>query len=49
MEALRLSLVDSETKILSGKARPPKYFKSQNESKAIAKFVDDMFENPKNR
>jgi hypothetical protein len=40
---LRLSLVDSETKILFGKAASNSIYKSQNESKAIAKFVDDMF------
>jgi hypothetical protein len=47
---LRLSLVDSRQKILFGKARPQTVFINQNESKAIAKFVDDMFAKyPKNR
>jgi hypothetical protein len=46
---LRLSLVDSKTKNIVWKARPQTVFKSQNESKAIAKFVDDMFANIKNR
>jgi hypothetical protein len=40
---LRLSLVDSETKYCLERHGLQQYFKSQNESKAIAKFVDDMF------
>jgi hypothetical protein len=43
---LRLSLVDSKTKNIVGKARL-KQHKSQNESKAIAKFVDDKAKYPK--
>jgi hypothetical protein len=37
--------VDSKTKILFERHGLKQYFKSQNESKAIAKFVDDMFAN----
>jgi hypothetical protein len=40
---LRLSLVDSRQKILFGRHGSNSIYKSQNESKAIAKFVDDMF------
>jgi hypothetical protein len=48
---LRLSLVDSETKNIVWKGTASNsIYKSQNESKAIAKFVDDMFAKyPKNR
>ena len=41
---LRLSLVDSETKNIVWKGTASNsIYKSENESKAIAKFVDDMF------
>jgi hypothetical protein len=40
---LRLSLVDKRQKILFERHGPNSIYKSQNESKAIAKFVDDMF------
>jgi hypothetical protein len=41
---LRLSLVDSKTKNIVWKGTASNsIYKSQNESKAIAKFVDDMF------
>lgn len=48
---LRLSLVDSETKNIVWKGTASNsIYKSENESKAIAKFVDDMFAKfPKNR
>jgi hypothetical protein len=47
---LRLSLVDSKTKNIVWKGTSNSIYKSQNESKAIAKFVDDMFAKyPKNR
>jgi hypothetical protein len=48
---LRLSLVDSDTKNIFWKGRASNsIYKSENESKAIAKFVDDMFAKfPKNR
>jgi hypothetical protein len=48
---LRLSLVDSETKNIVWKGTASNsIYKSQNESKAIAKFVDNMFAKyPKNR
>jgi hypothetical protein len=48
---LRLSLVDSETKNIVWKGTASNnIYKSQNESKPIAKFVDDMFAKyPKNR
>jgi hypothetical protein len=48
---LRLSLVDSETKNIVWKGTASNsIYKSQNESKAISKFVDDMFAKyPKNR
>jgi hypothetical protein len=48
---LRLSLVDSETKNIVWKGTASNsIYKRQNESKAIAKFVDDMFAKyPKNR
>jgi hypothetical protein len=43
---LRLSLVDSKTKNIVWKGTASNsIYKSQNESKAIAKFVDDMFAN----
>jgi hypothetical protein len=48
---LRLSLVDSKTKNIVWKGTASNsIYKSQNESKAIAKFVDNMFAKfPKNR
>jgi hypothetical protein len=48
---LRLSLVDSETKNIVWKGTASNsIYKNENESKAIAKFVDDMFAKyPKNR